>query len=328
MKKAIWHTAGWAFFFYIWYRYFVVSDGVQMALLIAFITTLFTAFTFYFVINGRGLITKSSYFVIVSILFILIVSFTRTTVLLATNRLLSFGLSKHFYFMGEFISSAFHISYAFILACAAKFSRERQLQQIKAEQQQKEKIKTELEFLKNQVNPHFLFNIHNSIYFLIHENPDKASNALLKLSEILRYQLHECNAPVVPLAKELHNISNYIELEKLRAGEKITVEYQFADSLNGFLIAPFILLSIIENAFKHVSHFPDMPNFIRIEGKPKEKSFCLSVINSADEAKPTRTGIGLNNLQRRLKLIYENKYELHLANADNIFTAHLTIPLS
>ncbi len=326
------HLAAWLPFYYFWYRYFVVTDLKSPAFFLALLTTFFALSTLY--ITARSIIPslqkkeRRIRVILIAAIFILVLSFARTVCVMVIYRL--FDRYRAVYFMGQFFTSLFHISYVFVFATAIKLYREKYHEQLKAERETKERLGTELTFLKGQVNPHFLFNIHNSIYFLIHENPDAAADAVLMLSEIMRYQLYECNTPEVLLEKELHNISNYIGLEKIRMGKKVKIDYDFANCDDSFSIAPFILLTLVENAFKHVSAFPDKPNFIRIHAKTKDNNFYLSVTNSAEKdinrSDEATMGIGLKNLYRRLELIYENKYELRMSDADELFSANLKLP--
>ncbi|MEM1258848.1 MAG: histidine kinase, partial [Bacteroidota bacterium] len=132
---------------------------------------------------------------------------------------------------------------------------------------EKEKLQTELKFLRSQFNPHFLFNTINSIFVLIHKDQDKASSALAKFSELLRYQLYECNATFIALDRELNYLENFIELQKLRQDKtnfELHVTLNKTTDLN-FEIAPFLLMPFIENAFKHVSHYKSSKNWIDID---------------------------------------------------------------
>ena len=325
------HVAAWLLFCYFWYRYFAAADVQSTAFLLALLTTFFAAATVY--ISARSIIPslqKWKQIIAAALTFILVLSFARTICVMVIYRL----FEKHtgVYFMSQFFTSLFHISYVFVFAAAIKLYRERYRAQLKAEKDTKERLATELAFLKNQVNPHFLFNIHNSIYFLIHENPDAAAKAVLMLSEIMRYQLYECNTALVPLEKELHNIANYVELEKLRMGKRTDVNYDFTNCGEGFSIAPFILLTLVENAFKHVSVFTDRANFIRIHAGEQDNNFYLSVQNSAESGAVAQgeepIGIGLKNLYRRLELIYDKRYDLQLSNLNGLFSASLKLPAS
>jgi LytS/YehU family sensor histidine kinase len=146
---------------------------------------------------------------------------------------------------------------------------------------EKERLETELKFLKYQFNPHFLFNTINSIFFLIHKNPDKASASLAKFSELLRHQLYECNDIPIALDKEVAYLENFIQLQRLRQNDSIEVHSELPDSCPGDLsIAPFILMTFVENAFKHVSDHADQPNWIRIGLETHSEELLFSVSNS------------------------------------------------
>ena len=199
---------------------------------------------------------------------------------------------------------------------------------------EKEKLETELKFLKSQFNPHFLFNSINSIFVLIHKNPDMASESLAKFSDLLRYQLYECNEAEIPLSQELTYIENFIELEKLRQENNIEVNIELqelhADNLR---IAPFILMPFIENAFKHVSKRKDGSNRIDMHLKfsDEELVFCVSntisaQFNSSKEPMQYQ-GIGLKNVRRRLDLLYPGKHELDIKQTGELFTVSLLLTL-
>lgn len=196
---------------------------------------------------------------------------------------------------------------------------------------QKENLETELKYLKAQINPHFLFNTINSIYVLIHKNPDLASESLASFSEMLRYQLYECNDPFIPLRKELDFIEAFIELESLRLHEdqtELTFDiHQQADQ--SVQIAPFIILPFIENAFKHVSKGKNKANFIRMQlAVNGEQRIHLEIENSkGPERAETSSGIGLANVQRRLELLYPDKHELVISESPEIFTVKLKLEL-
>lgn len=198
---------------------------------------------------------------------------------------------------------------------------------------EKEKLETELQFLKYQFNPHFLFNTINSIFFLIHKNPDMASASLAKFSELLRYQLYECNDVQIPLGKEIAYLENFIELEKLRRGNNITVNFEADQQQNGHLgIAPFILMTFVENAFKHVSTHTDQPNQIDILLELDEQQLHFVIANStaaiAHKNVVSYGGIGLPNVRRRLDLIYAGQYQLDIQHDHNSFEVKLRLQLA
>ncbi|WPU90917.1 histidine kinase [Mucilaginibacter sabulilitoris] len=198
---------------------------------------------------------------------------------------------------------------------------------------EKEKLETELNFLKYQFNPHFLFNSINSIFFLIHKNPDMASASLAKFSELLRYQLYECNGHQIPLWKELSYLENFIELEKLRQNNNVRVTFEVDEPLPSHLgIAPFILMTFVENAFKHVSKHTGARNWIAIKLNLTGNELELHVANSTSTDATTDAvnygGIGLKNVKRRLDLIYPNQYQLDIDESANRFAVRLQLTLT
>jgi two-component system, LytTR family, sensor kinase len=196
---------------------------------------------------------------------------------------------------------------------------------------EKEKIETELKFLKSQFNPHFLFNTINSIFVLIHKDPGVASASLAKFSDLLRYQLYECNEHQIPLSQEITYLRNFIELEKLRQEKNVFVEVDIAPELPGdFSIAPFILMPFVENAFKHVSHIRKT-NTICIKLHVDQGQLYFNVVNSissldiASQDMIKHGGIGLKNVQRRLQLLYAGKYELNIRREEDEYCVSLRL---
>ena len=198
---------------------------------------------------------------------------------------------------------------------------------------EKEKLETELKFLKYQFNPHFLFNSINSIFFLIHKNPDMASASLARFSELLRHQLYECNDNQIPLRKEFSYLENFIGLEKLRQNDNVQVSFEIEQlQTENWGIAPFILMTFVENAFKHVSKDTDQSNWINIKLTLANGQLDLFVANSTSRDLATNLvdygGIGLKNVQRRLDLVYPEQYKLDIKNEENRFEVKLRLNLS
>jgi sensor histidine kinase YesM len=194
----------------------------------------------------------------------------------------------------------------------------------------KEKAETELNFLKSQINPHFLFNSLNAVYFLINKENAEARNALHKFSDMLRYQLYEMNGDKIPIEKEIRYLRDYVDLQHLRKDEKYSVEFNSDPAVKGFLIEPLLLVPFVENAFKHVSHHPDSLNFIRLNMTRVNGVFHFSIENSKEKktADPKNGGIGLVNVKRRLELLYPGKYDLHINEIENTFHVKLNLYLS
>jgi sensor histidine kinase YesM len=197
---------------------------------------------------------------------------------------------------------------------------------------EKEKTENELRFLKSQMNPHFLFNAINSIYVLIKKDPDFAGLTLVKFADMLRYQLYECNADVIPIEKEISYLENYIQLEKLRKGALVNTSFNVSASTGKFSIAPLLLIPFVENAFKYVSSCPGKDNFVMVDLNYQDHIFELSVENSMDEdammpKEKTWGGIGLENVRRRLQLIYDGCHALDISTKDDVFSVLLTIKI-
>lgn len=192
---------------------------------------------------------------------------------------------------------------------------------------EKEQLKTELAFLKSQVNPHFLFNTINDIYSLTQQQSEQAPDALLKLSELLRYMLRESDDPYVPLSNEITYLENVIELQKIGQKGFSYVELQVHGDPRQHKIAPLILINFIENAFKHgIFKNPDEPIQILIDIEDSALRFHIN--NQINTAKKDKTGgIGLVNVKRRLSLIYPQKHELLIDQQSAIFTVDLKIDL-
>jgi len=198
---------------------------------------------------------------------------------------------------------------------------------------EKEKLETELKFLKYQFNPHFLFNSINSIFFLIHKNPDMASASLAKFSELLRHQLYESNENQIPLDKEIAYLENFIELEKLRQNQGLEVIFSTPENYPANLgIAPFILMTFVENAFKHVSKHKDTGNWINVQLQVADNQLYVDIANSKSAERNTDVvtygGIGLKNVQRRLDLVYPGQYELDIKNNPDSFVVKCRLQLS
>jgi two-component system, LytTR family, sensor kinase len=194
----------------------------------------------------------------------------------------------------------------------------------------KEKAEAELNFLKLQINPHFLFNSLNSVYFLIEKNNTGAREALHKFSEMLRYQLYEMNGATIPIEKEIRYLKDYVDLQKLRKDENYEVTFTCEPGVKGFSIEPLLLIPFVENAFKHISHQKNERNFIAIDLSITKDTFHFAVENSKeaiDKYTGERNGIGLANVKRRLELLYPQKYELHIEDENSIYRVDLKIKI-
>lgn len=196
----------------------------------------------------------------------------------------------------------------------------------------REKIEAELKFLKAQVHPHFLFNTLNNLYALTLDKSDKAPEVVLKLSELLNYMLYECNEPYMLISKEIQLIENYLELERIRYGDQLKLDFSVSGDTAGKKIAPMLLLPFVENSFKHGVSKVRKDAFVRISLDVNEHDLNFKVSNSRpiqpeNDLGDYSEGIGLKNVKRRLELIYPGKYKLGLEQQENEFDILLNIKL-
>ena len=193
----------------------------------------------------------------------------------------------------------------------------------------KEKAEAELNFLKSQINPHFLFNSLNSVYFLIDKNNTEARESLHKFSDMLRYQLYEMKGNKIPVEREINYLKDYVDLQKLRKDDAFSVSFNCSPSVAGFSIEPLLLVPFVENAFKHVSSYAEKENFIRFNLDRQNGQMIFSAENSKDKERTndTYSGIGLNNVKRRLELLYPDRHELTIKDEEKVYTVNLKIKI-
>jgi sensor histidine kinase YesM len=192
-------------------------------------------------------------------------------------------------------------------------------------------MQTELNFLKSQINPHFLFNTLNSLYALTLKKSDEAPEVVIKLSEMMRYMLYECNEPRVPLSKEVTYIRNYLDLERLRH-KNLNVAFDVEGIVGDLQVAPLIFIAFIENAFKHGASNHISAGFVHIHLYIEKDELNLYVENSKPEKQPAQAhkrsgGIGLVNVRRRLDILYSDSHHLDIFDKPNTYGVNLWMRL-
>ena len=198
----------------------------------------------------------------------------------------------------------------------------------------KEKLSAELDFLRAQTNPHFLFNTLNNLYGLARKKNDRTPDAILMLSKIMRFMLYDCRVPRIQVGGESKVIRDYIELEKLRYNTRLTVTYEEELDNSGTLIAPLLLLPFVENSFKHGAHSSTDAAEIRISLRLNNNILDFSVENTFDAdgiravKDPTASGIGIRNEKRQLELIYPNQHQLDMEEDGNWYRTRLQLDLT
>ena len=193
---------------------------------------------------------------------------------------------------------------------------------------EKEKLRVELQFLKNQINPHFFFNTLNNLYGLTLKKSEAAPEVVLGLSSMMDYFLHESNVSFISLEKEINILENFIALEKIRHEEGHNINFYVRGNPSAYQVAPLIFLPFVENAFKHGQTEDWENSWVNVELELQDDWIIFKVENSKPQnqiSPAPKSGIGLQNVQKRLELIYENEYDLQFFNEEDSFLVVLKI---
>lgn len=229
------------------------------------------------------------------------------------------------------ISGFFTTIIYIIVTSALRFLGMNISQQYKIQEVEFKQVKTELNLLKSQINPHFFFNTLNSLYALSLEKSDKLPSTILKLSELMRYALESSKQKEVLLTNEIKFIENYIDLERIRLEENVNINFYINGNVGEKIIAPMLLITFVENAFKHGLSNAVGKGFLNINLKINDNFLKFVVANSRekieDEFKPKGTKTGLENVRKRLEYIYPRKHKLNISETENEYCVSLIINL-
>ncbi len=240
----------------------------------------------------------------------------------------SFTILPPVYQKAWFIISAVIMVIAFLMAIIywrmKWFSQEKRISKMEID-----KIGSELNYLRAQINPHFLFNTLNSIYSLSIKKSDRTPEVVMRLSDMMEYMLYESVEVKVPLEKEINNLINYVEMEKLRQGNNARIDFSFLGEYKNECIVPLLLLPLVENGVKHGINMTTLGAFLRVEIELNGQKLKLKVENNilTNKKREDRQGLGIINLRKRLDLFYPQKHILQLKEESDMFIAQLTIDL-
>lgn len=330
------HLLFWILYFFFWvYFYSEVYDDIFLLYQVTALYLVAHASIYYisqYVLIPKVLKPKNSILFILGFLGLCVLMaiwmYGMMHIVLPTDPSEIFKAS---YFQIIVIFSLSNIFTSGILLSIKSFLENRKLIR-QSELMEKEKLQTELQYLKSQVNPHFLFNTINSIYVLIRMDPEKASETLIKLSNLLRSQLYEFSVDRIDIQKELEYLENYIELEKIRKGERLDLSLNFEGELEDFKIAPLMLIPFLENCFKHISSYTDKPNIVKVNIKRIGDWLEADFFNTCEKENSKQVGylggIGLANIKRRLALIYPKRHSLEIIKGEGEFRVNLKIKIS
>lgn len=325
------HVLLWIFFFLYPFFFDYVSFSDTGALSRIFLLTLFQSVLFYF--NSLVLIPKLlAPKKIVAYLLVVVLIISAITCL---SLLVHYYLDKDYHENGwvfyHFLYNSILLSLlVWGLSSGLKITSEWFKNERLKQEMENKKISAELLNLKSQVNPHFLFNSLNNIYALSNKSDDKRSaEAILKLSEMMRYMLYDSADEIVPLQKEIEYLENFIDLQRLRLKEDISVSFKVTGEIANKKIAPLLLIPFIENSFKHGVSYQH-PSFIKIELNIDGNKLDFSISNSffpGSAQNEKFSGIGLENVRRRLDLLYPKKHKLQIEKNESVFSVQLQIEL-
>ena len=305
-----------------------VNDLLVLFLLYPLIN--FSLFYLNFLLLIPRFLDKKRYwlYIITASAAVIIYGFGKYGVALIFKQYVLMRMKGHVVGFGSYFLSTVFTSLIFIfLSTVLKFTIDWFLNERVQRDLENQRLSAELAFLKSQINPHFLFNSLNSIYSLAYQRSETTPEAILKLSEIMRYMLYECNDNKVDLSKELQYLKNYIDLQKIRFADKAYIDFKIKGEIDQQQIAPLLLIAFIENAFKHgVANNPLTPIHLSIEVNGKHLQFFIQNKKHNNNRDP-EGGIGLNNVNRRLNLLYPGKYNLNIIDSTNSYTVELSLVL-
>jgi two-component system LytT family sensor kinase len=336
IQKKWFSLLGWLGLYVFWVLVFQKRElAFSQTATIEFCYIIFIAANFYFITQYAipNFLHRRKHF-----LFILLV----LTGILVTAILrvpLATYFNKYHFLVGKpqpvfstiFSNSLLNISIWVSFLVAGRVMIDRFQFQQHLEEVTKQKEQAELDFLNAQFNPHFLFNSINSIYAHIDKQNATARSMLLTFSEMLRYQLYDCNSSSIGIDKEMNYIRNYVALQKARKEETLSITLSIDETVKGFSIAPLLFIAFIENCFKYVSNSDEKDNKVVIALTKEDQLLRFKCYNTKETGYTNsieHKGIGISNAKRRLQLLYPGKHSLDIKNESDHYEVNLTLNIA
>jgi two-component system, LytTR family, sensor kinase len=325
----------WICYWLIWVLMLSSFQELDRAIWVATVNVVLHGAVFY--INIRFLIPdffeKRKYIVFALLAFLVLFAFTKAYLTLVEPNLPTTTWGRKLRFPRAFQFGRIYLFLAVILliSTAYKFARDRFEALRRQSEVAKKQLEIELETLKNQINPHFLFNTLNNIYTLAYLKEDSAASMIMKLSELLRYMLYECQAEKVPLEREAKFLENIVEMQKLKSNvlaNRLSLEIRGISSEHG--IAPLLILGFVENSFKHSDLEVNQDGFIRLNLLVDDSNYirftCTNTKREEEKTPVESGGLGLINTRKRLELIYGVNYHLEITETTDQYQVFLKLP--
>lgn len=339
MRKILMHSLFWVSFFMIWNRmmYFYISNNLNRIyfslldvgmIIIAFYTLSLSFMPYYF--------KRKQLWILITYSVGLVALLSGLSAWMMQFFLQHNLFPIHFEFSWNY--EDLQVNRLFIVLAGVfggiffKLAIDRLEAQKRINAMEKEKTSAELNYLKAQINPHFLFNSLNSLYTQMELGSEDAKGTLISLADLLRYQLYECNVDFISVEKEMDYLKNYISLQGMRR-DNCRIELRLDETQGNLFIAPLLLIHFVENAFKYLSDDEKKENMISVDISFKRKSLTFRCLNTVDTNRPHPTlsdvhkGIGLKNARKRLELIYKDKFHLETSAVNGLYQVFLTIDL-
>ncbi|MBS1507077.1 MAG: histidine kinase [Bacteroidetes bacterium] len=331
------HLSFWCFYYSFYIYAFSSRPGrdINFLRLLTFSMlqlsfAMLVAYLNYFVFLPRFLKNQNTwrYLLEFGIPFVLLI-----TLRVFVQRYLSDGYSHHeryFYSTFYIVQLSFDTILITIFVAMLRFATGWFELEAKRKQMENDKLASELKFLKAQINPHFLFNTLNNLYYLAYSQSANTTEVIAKLSQMMRYMIYDSNYPKVPLTKEMEYMQNYISLERLRLNNEVPIDFVVEGSAENILVTPLIFITFLENAFKHGVSANTPNSWVKIHFKITDNEFVYTVENSKlKNVQPEKeeSGFGLQNLKRRLELSYPGKYTLVTNDLEDRYFVQLNLSL-
>lgn len=326
------HLTFWVL--YVTYRYYDIAEFTGWKLAIAYVGiplsfNLAVSYSHYILLLPVWLTRKQVWRYIT--LTILLVGFFSAFRILTENQIYPLIVKNSEYYktvkLSRIISTIWDALGFMLFTGMIRFTIDRFDLESKQKQLQNEKLTAELNYLKAQINPHFLFNTLHNLNYLVYAKSDSATEVIIKLSNIMRYMIYDASKASVQLTKELDYLHDYIHLESIRLTHAFDLSFDKQGDYQQVEIAPLLMITLLENAFKHGVRDTDKKSWIKMELRVDSQVIFFQVSNQILAADPTklRSGFGLDNLRKRLELSYPNRHDLKISQDSQIYTVQLTL---
>ncbi len=307
---------------------------VNIALMFALLNTTLGVTVFY--LNSLWIFPKiferKKYWLYIFVNLIVIVALSHLFFVIDRHIVLRFkptDMPKHLPMFSPYVRIFSLLLFIFIVSLVFSLIRKIQTQDLTEKQLSKEKINTEIQLLKAQINPHFIFNSMNNIYSLAYSKSEETPTAVLKLSDMMRYVYYDCNKDEVALGAELEYLSNYIAFQQMKSPNEQNIVFDHSGADETIRLAPMLFIPFVENSFKYSKIEDSKDAWVKISISTDNDMLTFRIANSYPQNDDSHgSGMGIKNVKSRLELTYPNKHEFRVENKDSLFKVEMKITKS